>query len=174
MRHRRVLGIDPGASGGWAVVNFDGTLLGVGVFPTHTVKRSTKNVTMIDGVGLAALFDAANPTHAFVENVHSRPRQAGQFNFGLNTGIVHGLIYAAGVDMHLVSPASWKAIYGIKRTEDETKADKKSQARQIAATIYPQHAHLFKRVKDDGVAEAVLIALYGLECLQRDDEATRQ
>ncbi len=171
---RRVLGVDPGASGGWAVVDHQGKLVGLGIFPTHTVKRSTKNVTMIDGPALAALFESADPTHAFVENVHSRPRQAGQFNFGLNTGIVHGLIYAAGVDMHLVSPASWKAVYGIKRGDDQTKAQTKDQARQMAREIYPQHAHLFKRVKDDGVAEALLIALYGLACLQRDDEATRQ
>ena len=66
-----------------------------------------------------------------------------------------------------MAPASWKAVYGIKRGEDETKRDKKNEARAIAANLYPAHADKFARVKDDGVAEATLIALYGLYLLSQ-------
>jgi hypothetical protein len=37
----------------------------------------------------------------------------------------------------------------------------KSDARRLATMKFPQHAKEFLRVKDDGVAEAALIALYG-------------
>ena len=37
----------------------------------------------------------------------------------------------------------------------------KDQSRALASNLFPQSAYLFKRVKDDGRAEAALIAYYG-------------
>ena len=158
----RVLGIDPGLGGGFAVVDGSGKLISAGNFPTHTVKKSGKASTQLDGRALADAIKATGATHAFVEVVSSRPRQAGQFQFGVNCGLVHGILHAHQINFEMVAPASWKGVYGIKRGEDETKADKKSEARAMAANLYPSQAKLFSRVKDDGVAEATLIALYGL------------
>lgn len=161
----RVLGVDPGLMGGWAVVDAKGNLFSAGSFPTHIVKKNGKKSLQIDGPNLAAILDLTSSTHAFVENVSSRPRQQGQFQFGVNTGIIHGILHALNVSLHKVSPASWKAVYGIKRADDQSKAETKTHARKIAASLYPQHAKLFSRVKDDGVAEATLIALYGLNMI---------
>lgn len=158
----RILGIDPGLSGGWAVVDETGKLIRCGNFPTHTVKKNGKNSTQLDGRTLAMLLGSTNSTAAFVEAVSSRPRQAGQFQFGINTGMLHGILHAFNVPFTLVAPASWKSSYGIKRGEEETKRDKKNEAREIAAKLYPDSAKKFARVMDDGVAEATLIALYGL------------
>ena len=169
----RVLGVDPGISGGWAVVNGGGKLIVAGVFPTKIVKKNGKNSYAIDGLAMASLIQATEATHAFVENVHSRPRQAGQFTFGLNTGLIHGLLYANGLEINLVSPASWKAVWGIKRGEDETKAQKKTEARHLVQNLYPEQASVFERVKDDGVAEAVLIALYGLSLVAENGDGVR-
>lgn len=155
---QRILGIDPGLSGGWAIVNGSGKLESCGTFPTHTVNKKER----LQGYQLAEQFMGKSIDHAYVEAVSSRPRQAGQFQFGVNTGIVHGVLYAHGIPFTLVAPAAWKGSYGIKRAEDETKRDKKNEARELAAKLYPDHAHKFSRVKDDGVAEAALIALYGL------------
>ena len=162
MSTTRILGIDPGLSGGWAVIDASGGLIDAGNFPTHTIKKSGKASTQLDGKALADLIRSTQATHAFVEVVSSRPRQAGQFQFGANCGLVHGILYASSIPFELVAPASWKGAFGIKRNEDETKRDKKTEARQMAATLYPKHADKFSRVKDDGVAEASLIALYGL------------
>ena len=164
----RVLGIDPGLSGGWALVDDVGALIGAGHFPTHQVRKNGKASTQLDGFALAAELFAADATHAFVEAVSSRPRQAGQFQFGLNCGLIHGILHALAVPFELVAPASWKSIYGIRRTDDDTKRDMKSEARQRAADIFPHHAKRFARVKDDGVAEAALIAFYGLCRLSRN------
>lgn len=158
----RILGIDPGLSGGWAMVNGTGALVGCGHFPTHTVKKNGKASTQLDGRELAQTIASTEATHAYIEAVSSRPRQAGQFQFGINTGLLHGILHASSIDFTLVAPASWKAQYGIKRGEDETKRDKKNEAREIAAKLYPNQKEWFARVKDDGVAESVLIALYGL------------
>jgi crossover junction endodeoxyribonuclease RuvC len=154
-----ILGIDPGLSGGWALIDDTAKLIDCGGFPTHTVNKKER----LDGEKLALmLWGHVQPCKAYIEAVASRPRQQGQFQFGVNTGIVHGILYAQAIPFSLVSPASWKAQYGIKRQEDETKRDKKNEARALASSLYPAHADRFSRVKDDGVAEAVLIALYGL------------
>ena len=128
----RVLGIDPGLSGGFAVVDGSGKLISAGNFPTHTVQKSGTASTQLDGRALADAIKATKATHAFVEVVSSRPRQAGQVQFGINCGLVHGILHASGIPFELVAPASWKSVYGIKRGEDETKADTKNQARQLA------------------------------------------
>ena len=164
----RILGIDPGLSGGWSVVSHDGRLMGTGGFPVHTVKKNGKPSVQLDGRALADLLNTTCATHAFVEAVSSRPRQAGQFQFGVNCGLIHGILHANSVELKMVAPATWKSVYGIKREENETKSEKKTQAREVAASLYPNQAERFKRVKDDGAAEATLIALYGLYVLQRE------
>ena len=154
-----ILGIDPGLSGGYAIIDDAAHIVECGNFPTHTVNKKER----LDGDALAVKLGAYRfGCRAYVEAVSSRPRQAGQFQFGLNTGIVHGILHAHEIPFKLVSSASWKGQFGIKREHDETKRDKKNEARQMAANLYPAHADKFKRAKDDGVAEAVLIALYGL------------
>jgi crossover junction endodeoxyribonuclease RuvC len=162
-----VLGIDPGMSGGWALVDASGNLLDAGPFPIHTVKKSSKTVKQLDGRALAQVLAQTNATQAYVEQVSSRPRQAGQFQFGINTGMIHGILHALQMPFDLVSPLLWKPAYGIKRDHDETKASTKTRAREIAAKVFPAHSGLFARVKDDGVAEAALIALYGVHLLMR-------
>ena len=160
----RILGIDPGLSGGWALIDETGKLLDAGAFPTHTIKKNGKNSTQLDGRKLAEMFFYKLPVNkAYVEAVSSRPRQAGQFQFGVNVGLLHGILHAQGVPFDLVAPASWKGGFGIKRLEGETKTQKKTEAREIAAKLFADKAHLFARVKDDGPAEAALIALYGLQ-----------
>jgi hypothetical protein len=47
---------------------------------------------------------------------------------------------------------------GIASIED--KADRKDAARKRACQLFPQVAGLFSRVKDDGRAEAALLAYY--------------
>lgn len=165
-----ILGIDPGLTGALAVVEIaTGRLVEVKRMPVTVIKKQ-KHLNGADlaawFTGLSDLADRPLVRFAYIEAVHSRPRQKGQFNFGLNTGIVHGLLYANIIPFTLVQPQTWKAAYGIKRVGDEVKADKKTEARQIAAALFPDMAHEFKRVKDDGVAEAALIALYGANLLK--------
>ena len=156
-----ILGVDPGLTGGFALVPTRPNLP-IRTFATPTITRKGK--TTIDGPMLAAWLDCHRNLikHAYVEAVNSRPRQAGQFQFGINTGMVHGMLYANIIPWSLVTPAIWKFHYGIKRINDESYRDKKNDARALAQALWPQHAKAFARVKDDGVAEAALIAAYGV------------
>lgn len=97
---------------------------------------------------------------AAIENVHSRPRQAGAFNFGLSTGIVHGVLAANGIPFVLVAPQVWKVKMGLQRSPDEPASATKDRARALASKLFPNLADQFKRKKDDGRAEALLLAVY--------------
>jgi crossover junction endodeoxyribonuclease RuvC len=59
--------------------------------------------------------------------------------------------------LHYVTPAKWKKHFGLNRD--------KGVSRSKATERFPEYANLFSRVKDDGRAEAALIALYGAEQL---------
>lgn len=157
----KIVGVDPGLHGGWVMLDHQGYIIAARHFPTkHNLK--SKDVTLeIDVAALAAQLDIFRPTHAFIENVSSRPRQAGAFKFGFNTGLIHGVLACLDAEIQTVAPQTWKATYGIRRGHDQDKRATKNEARAIAANIFPQSAKLFSRVKDDGVAEAALIALYG-------------
>ena len=67
-----------------------------------------------------------------------------------------------GWPLHVVTPGKWKQHFGLARRE-WSNAERKAASRAHATRMFPSHADLFVRVKDDGRAEAALIALYGAE-----------
>lgn len=158
-----VIGIDPGLHGGWAVLEGTGGLVACGPTPIKIAGKKT----IVDGPVYAArlrpfIIPPGNRVTAYIEQVSSRPGQAKQFQFGMNCGIAHGIMHALGTPITLVTPQAWKSTYNIKRTEDGSRKETKNEARAVAAKLYSAHAFRFARVKDDGVAEAVLIALHGI------------
>jgi hypothetical protein len=70
-------------------------------------------------------------------------------------GIVEGVLAACGVPAVHIAPAAWKRAVGLSLAS-------KDAARSEALRRWPGHAALFARVKDDGRAEAALIAVAGL------------
>lgn len=152
-----VLGIDPGVGGGLAFYEPRRHLL-------YTYNTPT-TADGVDGAAVAQFIRINAPTHCFIEAVTSRPRQSGVFNFGLNTGVLHGVLMAENVPFTLVSPTRWKGYFGLKRAETQTYRDAKNASRELASKLFPGAAGAFARVKDDGVAEAALLALYGAAIL---------
>lgn len=153
-----IMGIDPGTSGGYAIIDMDGRMVAAGAMPTV---KHTKGLRL-DGPTFNDVVRQHQPTIAYVEQVHSRPRQQGQFVFGMTTGMIHGVLHANSVQVVEVPPQTWKGAYNIKRTGDMHKSDTKDIARETAARMFPEVMHLFARKKDDGIAEAALIAGYAL------------
>lgn len=90
---------------------------------------------------------------AVVELVNGRPGQRGVFTFGFGTGIVHGVLGCLGYEVETISPVKWKPAMGL------TGADK-NVSRALAAQFFPHLKSRLARVKDDGRAEALLIAVY--------------
>jgi len=155
-----VLGVDPGVKGALCLLNCNTRAIVVFDMPTSNGQVDPRALAAaID----AALFSAgAKPAevHGAIENVNGRPRQAHVFAFGLSTGIVHGVLGAMGIRFSLVQPAQWKSACGLRRGVNETQASTKARARELAVKLWPEHAAEFYRVKDDGRAEAALIARY--------------
>ena len=104
---------------------------------------------------VAACQLSAGPLACWIEDVHSMPRQgvASAFKFGRAFGTVIGVVGGAGIPINYVTPGKWKRALGL--------SSDKTACRRRAQELWPQQAHLFARVKDDGRAEAALIALYG-------------
>ena len=100
-----------------------------------------------------------------VERVHAMPlrgaggqiRQSpnGLFEFGFAAGALQQAVVSAGLTMVLIPPATWKAVYGLRGGREN-----KDMSRQKASQMFPGYAHLWARKKDDGRAEAVLLAHY--------------
>jgi crossover junction endodeoxyribonuclease RuvC len=139
------LGIDPGTSGAIAVLR-DGELLEVHDAPV------TVGVDPALLANLLCTIGASSIGMAVVEDQHAMPKNGSQGNFsmGRSFGIVLGCLASAGIPVVTVSPARWKR--DMRVTAD------KGTSRRRACELWPTSADCFKRVKDDGRAEAALIA----------------
>jgi crossover junction endodeoxyribonuclease RuvC len=153
-----VLGIDPGKTGALALYCPQDGSLQVEDVPTLATRGAGK-AKSIDHYGIARIVDVwalFNPI-VFIELVGSRPGEghAGAFDFGLTTGILRGCVAAHFLRIELVTPAVWKRALACPAAKDG--------ARARASTLFPSHSAKWARVKDDGRAEASLIALYGAQ-----------
>lgn len=155
-----ILACDPGLHGALALYTLNTRQIHVWDIPIADGQ--------VDPRALAASIDAAlfsagikpAEVHGAIENVSSRPRQAHAFTFGLSTGIVHGVFGTMGIDYSTVPPGQWKPAMGLRKALGETQDQNKTRARELAMKLWPELAEEFKRVKDDGRAEACLIARF--------------
>lgn len=156
-----ILGADPGLSGAIAIYRPATGALVVEDMPTFTLHRNKKAKSEVNVPELARIIDAAvdgKPAVAFVEEVGAMPGQgvASMFSFGRSFGTLLGCL--AMVETHLVPPVTWKRSFKLGKEKDASRAK--------ATQLFPQHSGLFCRVKDDGRAEAALIAVYGAQVLR--------
>lgn len=147
-----ILGIDPGLSGAVAFY-----------FPVTPERVSVEDMPLAGGEVsaqiLAELIVNYQPSLAVIEQVaagHGWGRSA-CFNFGRSVGDVRGCLAALSIPIQYVAPSVWKKHYRLSRDKDESRAR--------AIQFFPSCATHFKRKKDDGRAEAALIAKYGAEML---------
>ncbi len=70
--------------------------------------------------------------------------------------MIEGVLASAGVPVRLITPAGWKRSVGLATGKN------KDASRAEAIRRWPGNADLFKRAKDDGRADACLIAIAGL------------
>jgi len=156
------IGVDPGLSGGICIYKDEKFM----VFPTPTRKSNSrkKNAREIDMQVLVEIFDDNigfnTNVVAAIELVHSMPQQgvSSTFLFGRLSGIVEGCIAAFGYESYRVPPQVWKKFYG--EMKGLSRKEQKDMARELASNIAPYIKEEFKRKKDDGKAEALLIAHY--------------
>ena len=153
-----IYGIDPGYTGAIAIYTTKRKELIVHDMPIH---KGANGKSLINLHQL--LQDLTNVGKqeclAVLERVSAMPGQGvtSTFRFGQGFGHLEMGIAASGLPLKYIQPQQWKRYFGL--TKD------KNQSRELAMERFPDNADLFKRKKDDGRAEAALIALYGAEKL---------
>lgn len=161
-----ILGVDPGVGGALALFDPGTQELIIHDMPTVAAARGVSGAARdIDGYQLGNLMDTLSRqiSRAYVEQVGGIGKQsaAKSFQFGLNTGVLHGVLYANLVPMQLVLPQRWKAHFNLKRGQAMSDSAYKSLSRAKASALLPQYSGLWALAKHDGRAEAALIAVYG-------------
>jgi crossover junction endodeoxyribonuclease RuvC len=150
-----IIGIDPGISGAIAIFK-NGKLHDVFDMPTveiasgKTIKRHISAATLRNILEL----DMYQFSHVVIEKVGAMPGQGvtSMFNFGRSAGIIEGVVVGLKISHTYVTPQTWTKAVG--------RAAGKDASRMRAMELFPAKADLFKRAKDDGRADAALIAYW--------------
>ena len=72
----------------------------------------------------------------------------------MDLGILKGALMWRDIPFREIQPSKWKAALGL--------SSNKNASREMAMQMFPDDADQFKRVKDDGRAEAALLAYWGM------------
>lgn len=150
-----VIGIDPGISGAISVFDWQTqSLLEVIDMPTLEVDSGKTKKRHISAVSLCNYLTPLFNAHVVIEKVGAMPGQgvSSMFNFGRSAGIIEGVVAALRMPSTYVTPAAWTKAVG--------RAAGKDASRMRAMELFPERADLFKRAKDDGRADAALIAYW--------------
>jgi crossover junction endodeoxyribonuclease RuvC len=149
----RILGIDPGLSGAVALLTSLGEL-SVADIPVLEINRNGRRRREIETVALVDLIRELKPSHAVIERVGAMPGQGvvSMFSFGRSLGQIEGVLAGLCVPVTYVAPVAWKRALSVPAGKDA--------ARLRASQLLPAYAAQWRRAKDDGRAEASLIALW--------------
>ena len=153
---RLIIGVDPGVRGALAVINTEGRITNLIDMPVVEIKvgksmklRVSPELLSYEMVRYSGIADC------WVEQVTAMPGQgvSSMFSFGESFGVVKGVMAGRGINLNLVTPVKWKKAMNLNAGKDGSRA--------MAIQMWPEQAEMFKRVKDDGRAEAALIAEFG-------------
>jgi Holliday junction resolvasome RuvABC endonuclease subunit len=133
------LGIDPGLSGGIAIIHQNLEAIAWKMPPTER-----------DIADLLLSISKMDVHLCFIESVHSLPRQgvASTFKFGRSYGFLRGLLVAFKIPFDEVSPLKWQRAMGC--LSHGNKNVTKAKAQQLFPQLTVTHA----------TADALLIAEY--------------
>ena len=150
------IGIDPGLSG--AIVVLQG---GSPVEWHRMPTMKTGSANRVNASALAAIIRPYlyldKPVHACVELVSSMPGQgvASMFSFGHSAGVIQGVLGAFEIPVTMVTPSQWKKRAGLVGQD-------KDASRTLAIQMWPSWRELDKKGAGQALADAALIARYGL------------
>jgi len=150
-----IIGIDPGAGG--AIVSYNKDELLVYDMPTFQIKKGKNLRTRIDTRGVLKILRDEKPDHVFVEQVSAQPGNgaAHAFSYGWACCAIDACLIALDIPYTYVASQTWKKKLSCPKEKDG--------ARLRASQLFPAFSHNWDRKKDDGRAEAAMIALYGYQ-----------
>jgi crossover junction endodeoxyribonuclease RuvC len=157
MPERMFLGIDPGKKGAIALFNPSSHHLTIADMPLLPKKNGKGEDTNYAALGELLRPTCASLIHCMMEDVWSMPREgvSSAHAFGRNNGALLMALAIYQIPHQLVTAAKWKKYFNLSQD--------KGISRRLASERFPHDAEQFSRVKDDGRAEAALLALYAAE-----------
>ena len=149
-----IISIDPGLTGAAAIFDSHNDLFDVFDMPI-SAKTSGKG-NQINAVLLAKEIGDYAIHGDIIERVGAMPGQGvtSMFGFGRTLGVIEGILAGRNIPVEWITPQKWKKQMGLIGKD-------KDAARTLVIEKYPSMADTFKRKKDIGRADAVLIGLAG-------------
>jgi len=145
-----LIAFDPGKTGGYAIMDTSlaNPLIEWGIMPLVGKE--------FDERALYLLMDECDKV--FIEKVTcgACKGRASAFSFGGGFYLLRGIAVGLGLPYELVTPRSWQVLTPGRKQGKEAK----DQSRAMAMQLFPECAGECKLKKNDGIAEAILIAEY--------------
>lgn len=147
------LGIDPGQKGGIAVITTENAEISAAETFPYSDDKLKDLCSYLQGSSVFCV----------VEKVGAMPKQGvtSMFNFGKSFGYILGVLEANYIPYELVQPRKWKKHFSL--------TDDKGASIKTAKRLFPNVSLLPTprcRVDNDGMAEALLMALYAYRLTQ--------
>lgn len=141
----KVLGIDPGINGGWALLEENGTLETYS-FSNRSEREISNSLSLV------------RPDYAFLEKVHAAPGQgvSSMFTFGQAYGFVRGCLSSRLISFEDITPQTWQKILRVPNRNGKTYSEHKRILKGLAQQLYPTHKITLAN------ADAILIAHVGM------------
>ena len=161
----RIIGIDPGLSGGIAVL--DDSII-FDIFDMPIMSEGKKNKNQLNSAQLVNIIKRHilpnKETFVIVEQVSAMPGQGvtSMFNFGQTFGSIKGICAALGLPIFYVRPAKWKKHFELINSS-------KDASRTKVIEMYPSISSRLTKKKDVNKADAILIARYFRDCRSQLD-----
>ena len=156
----RIIGIDPGLSGGIAILD---DLKICDIFDMPIMSEGKKNKNQLNSAQLVNILNKhvlkKENTFVIVEQVSAMPGQGvtSMFNFGQTFGSIKGICAALGLPIFYVRPAKWKKHFELINSS-------KDASRTKVIEMYPSISSRLTKKKDVNKADAILIARYFRDC----------
>lgn len=161
IQKRLYLGIDPGLSGALALYD-SAKRFPVALIDMPIIKATKTTHAKVDVHETAAFIQRHKKLIkiAIVEDFWPGKFPNAAFNLGVALGSLLGILEGLDIPFRKARGCDWKKTFKLGKD--------KTQSRKMAIELFPAHSDLFLRVKDDGRAEALLLAVYGhmRDCLE--------
>ena len=164
----KIIGIDPGLSGGIAVLENNKV---INIFDMPVMPEGKKNKRQLNSALLVSLIkdnvNANEEVIVVVEQVNAMPGQGvtSMFNFGQTFGAIKGVCAALELPIFFVRPSKWKKHFELINAS-------KDSSRTKAIEMYPILSNQLAKKKDVNKSDAVLIARYFSETRSIEENLT--
>ena len=161
----RIIGVDPGLSGGIAILEDNKVKE---MFDMPVMSDGKKNKRQLNNALLVQLvkdnIKDIQDTVMVVEQVNAMPGQGvtSMFNFGQTFGAIKGICAALSLPIFFVRPAKWKKHFELINSS-------KDASRTKVIEMYPSIAEKLSKKKDVNKSDAILIARYYSETRFQED-----